>query len=301
MQNKKYSGVVVPMVTPFTNKAEVDLEGVESLTEYIVSNNCHPFILGTTGEALSTSFKMKQDYLKKAVEVNNGRKTLYAGIASMCLDDSVEMAKMFMDGGADILVANLPSYYKLSDRSILKYYSDLADRVNAPLMIYNILSTTHMSIPVAVIEKLSNHPNILGLKDSERDEGRMNTLLGMFKDNPDFSYLLGWAAQSTNFLRNGGDGIVPSTANAYPQFYYKLYKAVLENDLETANKMQEITDNISAIYQKGKLLSESIPGLKVILSTMGICQYNALAPCYELAPAQIEEIKSAINLLDIKL
>ncbi len=257
MQNKKYSGVVVPMVTPFTNKAEVDLEGVESLTEYIVSNNCHPFILGTTGEALSTSFKMKQDYLKKAVEVNNGRKTLYAGIASMCLDDSVEMAKMFMDGGADILVANLPSYYKLSDSSILKYYSDLADRVNAPLMIYNILSTTHMSIPVAVIEKLSKHPNIVGLKDSERDEERMNTLLGMFKDNPDFSYLLGWAARSTNFLRTGGDGIVPSTGNAYPHFYYKLYKAVLENDLETANKMQEITDKISAIYQKGKLLSES--------------------------------------------
>ncbi len=301
MRNKKYTGVVVPMVTPFNSKANVDLGGVESLIEYIVSNHCHPFILGTTGEALSTSLKMKQDYLKKAVEVNNGRKTLYAGIASMCLDDSVEMAKMFLDGGADVLVANLPSYYKLSDSSILRYYSDLADRVNAPLMIYNILSTTHMSIPVSVVEKLSKHPNIIGLKDSERDEKRMDTLLVMFKDDPDFSYLLGWAARSTDFLRNGGDGIVPSTGNAYPQLYYQLYQAVLENDLETAQKMQEITDKVSAVYQKGKLLSESIPGLKVILSSMGICQPNALAPCYELAPAQIEEIKSEVNLLDIKL
>ena len=299
MKQKKYSGVVVPMVTPFTEKGEVDLKSVENLTEHVVSNNCHPFILGTTGEGLSTSLKMKKDYIRQAVEVNRGRGTLYAGIASMCFDDAVEMSKLFFDSGADVVVAHLPSYYKISDSSMLKYFTQLADRVNGPMMIYNISSTTHMSVPIKVIEELSQHPNIVGLKDSEHDVERIITLLSKFKDNSEFSYLLGWAAQSVNFLSNGGDGIVPSTGNAYPQLYYKLYRSVLENDMETANKMQEITNDISAVYQQGKLLSESLPALKVILKTLGICESYAIAPCFELSSEQELEIIEKLKKLEI--
>ncbi len=299
MKNKKYSGVVVPMVTPFTNRGEVDLKGVGNLIEHVASNNCHPFILGTTGEALSISLKMKMDYLKKAIEVNKGRGILYAGIASMCLEDSVEMAKLFFDEGVDVVVAHLPCYYKISDDSIRRYFIELADRINGPLILYNISATTHMSIPISVIDKLSRHPNIVGLKDSERNEERMLTLLKKFSNDQSFSYQLGWAAQSLEFLKNGGDGIVPSTGNAFPQLYYRLYQAIQKGDYQKAGEIQQLTDKITEIYQKDKLLSESLPGLKVILECLGLCEANALAPCFELSESQVRDIQIALKALKI--
>lgn len=301
MDKKLYKGVVVPTVTPFDEHGNLDITGAENLIEHIVSNNCSPFILGTTGEALSTDRRTKEQFIKTAARVNNGRNTFYAGIASMCLADSVELANMFFNEGADVVVANLPSYYKLSDSSVLRYFIDLADKINGPLMIYNITATTQMSIPISTIDFLSNHPNIVGLKDSERDEERMHALLKKYKDNPEFSYQLGWAAKSVEFLRNGGDGIVPSTGNAYPDLYYLLYESVQNGDYMKANELQELTNNISGIYQKDKLLSEALPGLKVILEHLGICKANALAPCYSLNDNQVDEIKNAIAALAPKL
>ena len=280
MTEKKYKGVVVPLITPFTEEGKIDQGGVEKLFDHIITHHCDPFILGTTGEALSIPLAMKQDFIRMAVHAKGGRKTLYAGISSMCMEDSITLAKMFFDNGGDVVVAHLPGYYPLSEHAMLRYFEQLADRVNGPLMLYNIPSTTHHSIPVEVVKTLSAHPNIIGLKDSERNEERIHTLTSLFRDNGSFSYMLGWASMSMEFLRLGGDGIVPSSANAIPELYYNLYKATLAEETDTARKMQELTDQFSLIYQKDRLLSEAIPGLKVILDHLNICKPYVLPPCY---------------------
>ena len=86
-------------------------------------------------------------------------------------------------------MAHLPSYYPLTTDHMITHYEMLADRSSLPIMIYNILSTTHMSIPLDVIEKLSHHPNIIGMKDSERDLDRMKQSAKMFSNRKDFSIL----------------------------------------------------------------------------------------------------------------
>lgn len=290
MKEIKPQGVVIPMVSPFTPGGKIDEPAARRLVEHIVDNGCHPFILGTTGEALSIPMDSRLVYMKAATEANAWRKTLYAGIAGMCLKETIEAGQLFADAGAEILVAHLPSYYPLPEEHMLRYFEELADALPRPLMLYNIKATTHMSIPVDVVKTLSKHKNIIGLKDSERDVERLDTLAAFAKETEGFHYQLGWAAQSVYALKAGADGIVPSTGNAFPQLYNELYKAVKEGDLEKAEVYQSLTDELGAVYQKGKLLSQALPGLKIMLEDLGICESNCISPCYPLSKAEGRQI-----------
>ena len=90
MKEIKPQGVVIPMVSPFTSKGKIDEAAARRLVEHVVDNGCHPFILGTTGESLSIPLEEKLVYMKAATEANAWRKTLYAGIAGMCLEDTID-------------------------------------------------------------------------------------------------------------------------------------------------------------------------------------------------------------------
>jgi 4-hydroxy-tetrahydrodipicolinate synthase len=139
----------------------------------------------------------------------------------------------------------------------------------------------HHSISLDVVEKLSQHPNIAGLKDSERDVSRLEKACSLFKDNDEFSLLIGWAAQSANGLSLGADGIVPSTGNFVPAMFRSLYDSALKGDLETARHYQNKTDKIAKIYQKDKTLSESLPALKIMMNCLGLCEPYVLPPLFE--------------------
>jgi len=186
---------------------------------------------------------------------------------------------------------------------MLKYYEDLANSINGPLLIYNITATTHMSIPLDVVDQLSYHENIVGLKDSERDEERLDRSIEMWKDREDFSHLIGWAGKSLYGLSKGSDGIIPSTGNFSPGLYYQLYKAVLENDIEKAEKLQIQTDEISTIYQKDKILTEALPALKVMMNHINLCEKNVLSPFIktstEESAAIIEKTKEIIDRFNL--
>ena len=170
------------------------------------------------------------------------------------------------------------------------YYKTLADSIEGPLMLYNIKSTTHMSIPVDVIRRLAEHPNIVGLKDSERDLERMEACIAISRGREDFAYFCGWAAQSAHCLELGGDGIVPSTANFVPRMFQELYEAAVKGDMDTANRLQEETNAIAKIYQEGRTLGESLTALKVMMQTDGLCEPHMLMPLTRLAPEAEQEI-----------
>lgn len=290
-------GVVVPLVSPFTERGKIDEESAGRLVEHVVSNGCHPFILGTTGEALSIPMESKVACLKAAARTNAGRMTLYAGVSGMCLEETIQTGKVFADAGAEILVGNLPGYYPLPEEYMLRYFTELADALPRPLMIYNITATTHMSIPVHIVRELSSHGNIIGLKDSERDVDRLDALAAFAGETDGFFYQLGWAAMSVYALKAGADGIVPSTANAFPGLYYKLYRAVVDGDYKKAEIFQSVTNELSAVYQKDKLLSQALPGLKVMLEELGICRSHCISPCYPLKPE--ENVRIVKNMKEV--
>ncbi len=275
---KKYNGVIVPAVTPLTDKLQIDEAAVSKLFAFFYKHNISPFILGTTGEAASLPLQIKKDYVLAAAKNKKPGTLLYAGISSNVLTESIEFAEFCKEHAVDVVVTTLPSYYALTEKQMLNYFTTLADAISLPLFIYNIPATTHMSIPLTVIDELSQHKNIVGLKDSERSEERMLELLKLWKDRTDFHYILGWAAKSADALLNGADGLVPSTGNLYPEIYENMLTAYNAADKEKMYAMQKLSDDYGALYQANRTLGESLHALKLMMKEKGICEEYVMPP-----------------------
>src|SRR3989304_6114557 len=104
---KKYKGVIVPMVTPLNHDLSIDINGVIKITDRFIETHVAPFLLGTTGESVSLSENQQQEIVKTVVDRVNKRTIVYAGISGNCLAESIERAKKFTDFGVDAVVAHL--------------------------------------------------------------------------------------------------------------------------------------------------------------------------------------------------
>ena len=277
-KKKKYSGIVVPAITPLNADHTLDRSAVEILWTFFRQHQVMPFILGTTGEFPSLPMRVKQELIRLAGRLKQPGERLYTGISSNCLYDSIELARLAFDEGTDVVVSNLPSYYPLSESQMKKYFEQLAEKVPGPLMIYNIPSTTHLSIPLPVIDELSHHPDIVGIKDSERNEERLRASLQMWSGREDFSHFLGWAAKSGEALLNGGDGLVPSTANLAPGLFHDMEVAAQKGDKEKVAQLQRLSDQLGDSYQSGHMLGESLAALKLLMQKEGLCQPYMMPP-----------------------
>ncbi len=297
MINKKYKGVVVPMVTPVKENGTLDTQAVERIIAFFVQAGISPLLMGTTGEGNSVSQKDGLLFVDTAVKAAQKRITIYAGLTGNCFAEQLAQAEAYTKAGADVIVATLPTYYALTEEQMENYYRTLADSIKGPLMLYNILATTHMSIPVGVIRRLADHPNIVGMKDSERDLERMAQCIEIAKDRDDFCYFCGWAAQSAHSLELGGDGIVPSTGNFVPEMFQQLYEAAVAGDMATANRLQDETNEIAKIYQKDRTLGQSLTALKVMMQTKGLCEPWMLMPLTRLSATEEQAIAAKATSL----
>lgn len=298
MTAKRYQGVVVPMVTPFTADGEVDLVAAGRIINHIVATGASIFVLGTTGEAPSIAPDEKTRLVKASVQQNAGRTTTYAGISDTCVAVSVDLARQYTDLGVDVVVAHVPCFYPLPDEDVLRYFEYLADQSPLPLILYNMPAMTKMSLSLSIIDQLSHHPNIVGLKDSENNTRRLTEALVLWRDRPDFVHMTGCAVLSTTALFQGSDGIVPSAANLAPALFCRLYEAARNGDTELAGRLQACADGIADIYCKDRLLSQSLPVFKAIMSVFDFCGPHVLPPLRTLTVEQIRELKDKIPILE---
>lgn len=287
---KRYKGVVVPSITPFNFDFSLDEDSLIGICEYFEKHNVSLLLLGTTGESASVSTAIGRRLVKVVVDNLKGKTDIYACLSSNCLEENISNAKAYIDTGADVIVSMLPCYFPITPEQMFRYYVRLVDSLDFPLMIYNIPSTTNMSIPLEIIERLSHHPNIVGLKDSERNLERINACIKLFKGRNDFSYFTGYAALCASSLRMGADGIIPSTGNFVPGLFRLLYDCAIKRNWDRANQLQAETDHIASIYQQGRTLGESLLALKIMLGELGLCKPVVLPPLTDIDPNEIKWI-----------
>src|SRR5262249_35473861 len=159
---------------------------------------------GTTGEGVSVGHPLRRELVERTVKRVHGRALVYAGIAGLHPHD-IKAGNEYFHAGADAVVACPPVRFKMD--SLLPWYHGLLDNLEGPLIIYNIPSTTEVSIPLSVVGELVAHPNLAGIKDSENNPRRLEELLLRFGKRPGFSIFVGVGALMARGLRLGANGI----------------------------------------------------------------------------------------------
>ncbi|MFV8374528.1 dihydrodipicolinate synthase family protein [Flavobacterium sp. LB1P71] len=274
-----FSGIIPPMVTPLlSDNLTLDVNGVQHLVEHLVSGGVHGiFILGTTGESTSLSYKTREQLIIESCKAVNGRIPVFVGITDTSIEESIHLALIAQRVGAAAVVAAPPYYYGLGQEELYKYYWSLADQLTLPLFLYNMPSHTKINIDVKTVVRLSEHPNIIGLKDSSANAVYFQTLCYLLKNN--FSLLVGPEEITAETVLRGGNGGVNGGANLFPKLYVALFNAAVAKDFARIEELQNLVMEISTkIYTVGSYGSSYLKGLKGALSALGIINGNIAPP-----------------------
>ncbi|MBP6588224.1 MAG: dihydrodipicolinate synthase family protein [Flavobacterium sp.] len=297
-----FSGIIPPMVTPLlSDNLTLDVDGVKHLVEHLVSGGVHGiFILGTTGESTSLSYKTREQLIVESCKAVNGRVPVFVGITDTSIEESVRLALVAHNARAAAVVVAPPYYYGLGQEELYKYYWSLASQVELPLFLYNMPSHTKINIDVKTVVRLSEHPNIVGLKDSSANAVYFQSLCYLLKDN--FSLLVGPEEITAETVMMGGNGGVNGGANLFPKLYVALYNAALAKDFAKIAILQDLVMEISTrIYTVGSYGSSYLKGLKGALSALGIVNGNIAPPFTTFDEKEMTKVIANIKDIEIKV
>lgn len=291
---------IVPMLTPANTDGTLDAVAIPRIVEHIIAGGSEGLMVcGTTGEFASLSVEDRIRVLQAAIGAARGRAMIFAGIGDTSPTHSIRIARAALMAGADAVVANLPSYYPLTDTMMEAYFSRLADAIDGPCYLYNIPQTTKQSIPLGVVERLSRHPRIAGIKDSEPDGERQEKLAAMFRDRTDFAVFCGSIAFTSRAMRAGADGFVPGAGNFAPAEASAVMDALLGGDPAAGDAAQQRIDAINATYQKGRTISQLFGALKATMEIHGLCGRHMFPPLLPATDADVDQIRAELRKLGI--
>ena len=304
MKNEvKYRGAVVPMVTPFTAQGTLDTPALDRLVDALLGGGVEGiFVLGTTGEGAHVPRPLRRQLVAQTVQRVQRRAQIFAGLGDIGGAD-VSEANEFFHAGADAVVAHPPIAEKIPAAGLQAWYESLLARLEGPLLLYNMPSTTGLSIPLDAVEKLLGHARLAGIKDSENNPQRHEELLRRFGGKQNFSVFVGVGALMEKGLKLGADGIVPSVGNLIPEVCRELCAAAQKADWNTAEQLSARMNSVAALYQNGRNLNESLAALKAAMHCRGLCAPQVLPPLRNVSATDLEKIRqhmTELQLLDGK-
>lgn len=291
--SQTFHGIFPPMITPLNADFSLDVEHTEKLIEHLIDGGVHGiFIIGTTGESASISLDVKSDLIRLTCKQVNGRVPVLVGITECSFVQSLDLAAVAHESGATALVAAPPFYINIDQDELVNYYTRLADEVKLPLFLYDMPSHTKVNIAVESAVKLSEHPNIIGLKDSSGNIENFKALCEAFKDRPDFRLFIGPEEILADILDMGGHGGVSGGGNLFPKLYVSLYEAHQKQETE---KVQSLKDTIlflsENIYRNGTYKSSYLRGLKASLAFEDLCNGTLALPLYSYSSEELNELR----------
>ena len=291
---------IVPMLTPFTADGQLDRDSIGRLVQHILRGGCQGIMIsGTTGEAVSMDKKMRVELMNIVKEYTSDQCVLLFGIGHNCLEQSVSLAHTAFELGVDGVVAHLPAYYDLSSNQMEAWFTSLVDQIQGPTYIYNIPQTTKASIPIEVLISLSHHPNIVGLKDSERDEARQLQLARDFAKRKDFAFFTGFIGAALEIMKAGARGFVPAVGNFFPSKAREIMDAHLLGDYARFDDRLKRLMDISVVFQGDRNVAEALSAMKATASILELCEPYVLQPLQNCGAAEIERIRQELEAFSV--
>jgi 4-hydroxy-tetrahydrodipicolinate synthase len=302
------TGIIPPMVTPLRNRDELDIAGLETLFERILSSGVSGiFILGTTGEGPSLSYRLRHEMVERVCKQNRNRVPIFVGITDTAFIESVNLARHAANFGASAAVAAPPYYMPEGQPELREWLDHLVPELPLPLFLYNMPPLTKVSFELETIRHALDNPRIIGLKDSSGDLNYFKNVVPLLKQRPDWSLFVGPEDKLFDALQLGGHGGVSGGANLFPHLYVKLFEAFRAGDLARARELQILVRRIGeSLYRVGKHPSTVIKGIKCTLACMRICDDFMAEPFHrfrsaerELLQSRLEEVQNELKELNL--
>ncbi len=298
---KPLRGIVPPLVTPLNDNNTLDVDGLERLIEHTIAGGVHGvFILGTTGEFASLSYKIRQELIEKTCQLVRDRIPVLVGIADTSFQESINLANCAKDNGADAVVLTPPYYFSSGQPELLEYLERIMVHMPLPLFIYNMPVHTKVMFAPETVKKAASIPGVIGMKDSSANLAYFNQVRFLLKDRPDFTFMVGPEEIMPEFVLTGGHGGVNGGANLFPKLYVDLYNASVAKDFEQIELLRDKVLQIStSIYNVGYYGSSYLKGLKCALSVNGICNDFMAEPFHRFKKEERDKIIKALEELGL--
>lgn len=301
--NAPLKGIIPPLVTPLLDNDTLDIKGLENLIERLIAGGVHGlFILGTTGEAQSVSYRVRKQMIEETSRINNKRLPLLVCISDTSITESINLANIAAACEADAVVSAPPYYYAPSQVELAEFYLDLADRLPLPLFLYNMPSHTKVNFAPETIRQIAENKNVIGFKDSSANAVYFQSVMTAMKDRPDFSMLVGPEEITGEVVLMGGHGGINGGANMFPELYVSLFNAAEAGNLQEVRRLQKTIMQISTtIYTVGKYGSSYLKGVKCALGLLGVCNDHLAAPFYKFKEPEKAKIEQALKTIQAML
>ena len=294
MREPVFSGACTAIVTPFDESGAVNYEAFGHLIEEQIASGVDAIcVCGTTGESATMSIREHIAVVEYCVKKVAHRVKVIAGAGSNDTSAAVYLSQHAQDSGADALLHVTPYYNKATQLGLIKHYEYIADRVELPIILYNVPSRTGVSFTAETYKTLSQNPKINGVKEAS---GNFSLLAHTrFLCGEDFFIWSGNDDQVVPMMSLGAKGVISVASNIVPEVMVKMSHLCLENDFAAASRLQiEYMDFIDALFVD----VNPIP-IKTALTLAGKNVGGLRLPLCDMTAEHLELLRSSMERMGL--
>ena len=278
--NEKFKGIFPALLTPFDGQDRVDTEVLGRLVDYNLQKGVDGFyVAGSTAEVFLLDAKERLAVMEAVSSRAGGKCTLIAHIGCISTKQAIEYAREAKEMGYDAISSVAPFYYKFSFEEIRRYYFDIVDAVDLPMLIYNFPAFSGVNLTTDNIREFLADDRFLGVKHTSSDFYALEQFKAGFPDKVVYN---GYDEMFLAGLSMGADGGIGSTFNFMAEKYIEIRRLFQENDMSAAQALQrEVNTILRALVEVGVMQGE-----KAIMEGLGFPLGQARSPFAPLSGAQ---------------
>lgn len=290
-------GSLVALVTPMSPNGDVDYASLEKLIEWHIAEGTNGIVsVGTTGESSTLNPIEHIDVIGFTVKHVNKRIPVIAGTGANSTQEAIELTQESQKLGSDYALLVTPYYNKPNQRGLIAHYEAVADSVDIPQILYNVPSRTACDLIPSSVQVLSEHKNIVGIKEALDSMDRIKELVKIsINANDNFSIYSGDDPTFMESLSLGAHGVISVAANIVPKSISDICSMVKSNNLDDAKKLNFINKELFRLLF---IESNPIPA-KWMLYKMGLIQNAIRLPLVELDGTYQDDVMSEIKQLGL--
>ena len=249
MNHPFFSGVCTALVTPFL-KDSINYPMLEQLLRRQYDAGIRAVVIcGTTGESATLTDEEKLTMFRYAKKSMPEDLRIIAGTGSNSTVHAIALSQAAQDAGADALLVVSPYYNKATPEGLYLHYAAIASSVQIPVILYNVPSRTGVDIPVEVYRRLSQIPNIAGVKEASSDIRKLARIRSQCPDH--FTVWCGNDDLAVAAMALGAKGLISVVSNIEPEITGSMIGAALDGDFDTATALQlSLLPLIDALFQE---------------------------------------------------